>query len=314
MQKQITELTILILLCLGLVHCGAEAPPSDSGAAEAGWPRDAGTDQAMAVDSVAPGDTGKGPTTVAPFQKGANILFIGHSFFVPAAKAYNQIATHADHKSKFPKHVFDSEFSGGASGAPGALWANAGHKKSITNKLSSGKVEVLAMTAHLTKSDQKDYQNWIDTARGFNNKTQFLISCPWPTGGPGKTAAQFEQENEALADILFKVVASLRKANPGVTIHYLNHGRVATTAKSRFDQGKLKSAQKACCGSEHLFRDTFGHGGNIIVNTSGLFFLHYLTGLSGSLGPNVYPKLNPAEMMSMVKEAMDHNKSKGYLP
>jgi len=255
----------------------------------------------------------RGSTHAPPFEKGAGVLFIGHSFFIPPSTAYNAIAKYAEHKSRFPNHVYASEFAGGAKGAPGALWKNAQRKASILKKINTGKVDVLAMTAHLTDSDQKDYQNWIDVALKANKKTSFLISCPWPLGGSRQTAAQFAQQNDTLADTLFKVIVSLRKANPGLKIHYLNHGVVAVIAKRLFSQKTLKSTKKACCSTDSLFRDTFGHGGDIIVKTAGFFFLSYLTGFT-ALSPKVFPSLNRDEMVSIVKEALKYNQTKGYFP
>lgn len=258
-------------------------------------------------------DNGGGSNFKPLFRKGGNVLFIGHSFFIPPSRGYNEIATHADHKSSFPNHVYASEFAGGQNGAPGALWKNATRKANILKKLSSGKVQLLAMTAHITDSEQKDYQNWMDAALKENKATKFLISCPWPTGGSGAKASDFQQQNELLADRLFQIVVALRKANPGVEIHFLNHGRVAVLTKNRFENGNLKSTTQKCCSRDGVFRDTFGHGGDIIEKTAGLFFLTYVTGFN-SLGPNVFPKLNPKEMQSIVIEALKYNRSKGYFP
>ncbi len=258
-------------------------------------------------------DNGGGPTRKPLFQKGGDVLFIGHSFFVPPSRGYNEIATHADHKGSFPNHFYASEFAGGEKGAPGALWKDATRKKNILKKLSTGKVQLLAMTAHLSNSDQKDYQNWIDVALKENRATKFLISCPWPTGGSGAKASDFQQQNELLADRLFQIVVALRKANPGTEIHFLNHGRVAVVTKNRFENGNLKSTKQKCCSTDGVFRDTFGHGGDIIEKTAGLFFLTYLTGFN-SLSPKVFPKLDAKEMQSIVNEVLQYNRSRGYFP
>lgn len=252
-----------------------------------------------------------------PYKKGSNILFIGHSYIIHAARAYDEIATHPKHKDKFSDHVYSEVFAGGAGGSPGALWTNVEKRGQVINYLRSGEVEVLVMTAYTENSGQQDYQRWIDEALKHNTKTEFLISTPWARNGASKSALDFHRENVKNGDRVFKIVQKLRKSNPKVKIHYLNHGIVASFAKLQFKKGKLqKSVSGECCGNSFVFQDTHGHGGNIIDNTAGALFITYLSGRTpNQIGKNanIYDDLDLKEVKDILKLTYKHHKKKRYL-
>lgn len=335
-QNMLWFLSVMCLFCGSVVNCG----PNESGKEklkegirkEAVAESDAGTQEPGAPDQGTPdnnspqeqdtsdgggsGDAGTPdrPTMgKRPFPKGLNILFVGHSFFIPPSRGYRDIAEHSEHKDAFPNHVYNSVRRGGQKGSPGALWNDTTARKSILKILATGKVEVMSMTANTTGSEQKDYQRWIDEALKANPNTKFMIGMPWPGEGAKKTAEAYTKENEDNAELFFNgLIAPLRKANKGVEIHFLNHGKIATLIKARFSDGKLKSATKECCAADAVFDDEFGHGGNLIDQTAGYLFLSYWTGFL-SLSQKVFAKNDAAEMTSIVKEALQYNRSKGFL-
>ncbi len=334
MKQRHNVLWFLYLVCLTvgvLVNCGpggsSKQNPkdgvskevvaeSDAGAQEPGVPDNSPPQEQGVPDGGGGGDVGtpERPTmSERPFPKGMHILFVGHSFFIPPSRGYRDIAEHPEHKDAFPNHVYSAVQRGGQKGSPGALWADTTARNSILKTLRKGTVQVMAMTAASTGSEQKDYQRWIDEALKANPNTKFMIGMPWVGEGVKKTAEAYTKENEDYANLFFSgLLQPLREANKGVEIHFLNHGKIATLVKARFLDGKLKSATKECCAADAVFDDEFGHGGNLIDRTAGYLFLSYWTGFL-NISQKVFAKNDAAEMTSIVKEALQYNRDKGFL-
>jgi len=111
--------------------------------------------------------------TVLP-KDGATCLFIGHSFFIPVAKSFDQHAK----LNGFSKHKQLSVFSGGQSGAPGSLWKSKRHSERIKTILKSGNIQLLGMTVGFNSSFD-DYKRWFDFALEHNPKTKFMVGLCW---------------------------------------------------------------------------------------------------------------------------------------
>ncbi|NND67317.1 MAG: hypothetical protein HKN19_07010, partial [Halioglobus sp.] len=77
---------------------------------------------------------------------GFTSLFIGHSFFRPFAQGMPDYSAAAG----ITGHTQTIVFSGGASGAPEALWNNASKRAQIQGELDGGDIELFAMTYHPT--------------------------------------------------------------------------------------------------------------------------------------------------------------------
>ena len=108
---------------------------------------------------------------------GFNSLFIGHSFFKPFADGMPNYTGAAG----IPGHSQSVVFSGGATGAPLALWNNASKSAQIKAYLDSGDVELFAMTYHPTYPTTEGYENWINYALSKNPNTRFALALPWGT-------------------------------------------------------------------------------------------------------------------------------------
>lgn len=127
------------------------------------------------------------PGVAAAQAGGYNALFIGHSFFVPMA---NEMPFHAS-QADIVGHTQNVFFSGGATGAPEALWNNPTLGPLIRADLDVGDVELFAMTYHSNYPTTLGYENWINYALANNPNTRFILALPWSTDPETVTAAAY---------------------------------------------------------------------------------------------------------------------------
>ena len=74
-----------------------------------------------------------------------NVLYIGHSF----GRVFAETLLDYAHAAGFSDHAQYIEMSGGASGAPDALWEDDGHRENIKAYLNTGEIDAVSYT-HLT--------------------------------------------------------------------------------------------------------------------------------------------------------------------
>jgi hypothetical protein len=170
------------------------------------------------------------------FTEGATSLFAGHSFFIPVAGSFDELAQ----QNGFSSHQMDFVFAGGAAGSPRSLWENADKKDAITAKLSTGQIELFGLTSFPEAlSTFEDYERWFDLALTYNPDTEFFIGQPWLPGGPSADAATFDQNIDDSGQQMFEVVTDLRQAYPNKHIFYGNYGKTASEMKFLFEAGDL---------------------------------------------------------------------------
>lgn len=172
------------------------------------------------------------------FDDGANALFIGHSFFVPIAKSFDTLAT----ENRFPGHKSQMVFASGPKGTPGALWDDQRRKERVIEILATGEIELFGMTTASNRGAGgalEAYQRWIDVALQYNPDTQIFIGHSWVPGGPRMDADRFAQSNVQIGEGAYAEVVELRQRNPGLTIHFVNYGEVASIMRAMFDAGEL---------------------------------------------------------------------------
>jgi hypothetical protein len=235
------------------------------------------------------------------FKDGANCLFIGHSFFIPVAKAFDKVAG----QNGFTAHKAKFVFAGGPKGAPAALWNSPTHKKQIEDALATGKIDLLGMTAFAELgSSLDDYKRWIDLALKHNPNTRFFIGIPWVPGGTKLETDLYNKAIEGVGDTLFKTATELRKAYPKNHIFFINYGKVVSDLKGRYDADKLPDVTKLFGkGEAALFSDdTLGHGGPMILDVSAIVWLNTLYGADvGKLKFSAY-KSDVKEIVGRVTE------------
>ncbi len=237
------------------------------------------------------------------FRDGAHCLFIGHSFFVPVAKSFDQIAREND----FPLHQTEMVFASGPKGSPGSLWKDERRRERITEKLATGKVDLLGMTAGGSRDPVADYRRWIDLALKHNPDTRFFIGVPWTPRGPKVKTDKFDQMVTTAGERVFKAVTELRKAYPDTTIYFLNYGKTASLMKADFDAGELDNVDKLVGrGDNALFRDgAIGHAGPMMLDLSALTWLNLIYGADiGGLERTDYDE---ADVRRITDEVLRYN-------
>ena len=237
---------------------------------------------------------------------GAKTLFAGHSFFVPIAVKFDELAV----RNGFASHEFDSFFAGGPSGSPASLWDDAdGSRTAITAKLASGDVDVFGLTVFAEgDSTLEDYERWIDLALSFNPDTRIFIGQPWVAGGPRMDAAMFDDLLDDYAATIVPVVTALREAYPSTRIDFLNYGKASSLMYLRYEDGALPDVTcvSGCATTgTPLFADGgIGHAGAMMTEVCALTWLEALYGADvASLEYTTYETDVPA----IVRETADYN-------
>ena len=224
---------------------------------------------------------------------GFNALFIGHSFFRPFAEGMPDYAGAAG----IAGHSQSIVFSGGASGAPQALWENASKRAAIQAALDSGDVELFGMTYHPNYPTTEGYENWINYALAQNPNTRFALALPWGTNPADTSATDYANGwRTAHATAWHDLVDQLRALYPGVEIFCIPYGQSAGNLRLLFDANNLPDVQNLSgSAATSIYSDSFGHPGHILRDLGRLVWLNaiYDVDLSTySYGPSYITDLN----------------------
>ena len=221
------------------------------------------------------------PPLVAVFRPdvvtGFDSLFAGHSFFRPFADG---MAVHAP-GAGFTDHTQSVVFSGGASGAPEALWNNPVKRAEIQAILDDGDVELFGMTYHPDYPSLTGYRNWIDEALAANPDTRIFVALPWLPAPASFGAANFASIWHAAHDTLFHaLIDDLRAEYPGIDIFGIPYGQAAVELYSLYDAGQLPDVDTLVSSTgDAVFRDAFGHADDILVELGRLVWLRAIYGV-----------------------------------
>lgn len=205
-------------------------------------------------------------------QTGYHSLFIGHSFFRPVA---NEMPFHAA-QAGIAGHTQSVVFSGGASGAPQALWENAAKRAEIQAILDSGDVELFGMTYSPEYPTTEGYENWIDYALDQNPDTRFFIGLPWadfPENYDAQTYAAIWIQ--AHATLWHPFVDQLRMRYPNSDIFCIPYGRSALELRQLFEAGNLPDVTALISNTQDsIFNDSKGHADDILIDQAALVWLN----------------------------------------
>lgn len=221
------------------------------------------------------------PPLVAVFRPdvvtGFDSLFVGHSFFAPFAEG---MAVHGP-GAGFADHTQSIVFSGGATGAPEALWNSPSKRAAIQAYLDDGDVELFGMTYHPSYPSLTGYRNWIDYALAANPDTRIFVALPWLPDPAGYGAAAFASIWHAAHENLFHdLVDDLRAEYPGVDIFGIPYGQAAVELYSLYDAGQLPDVDTLVSSTgDAVFRDSFGHADDILVELGRLVWLRAIYGV-----------------------------------
>ena len=220
----------------------------------------------------------------APSTDGLNTLYIGHSF----GRVFAQRLPAFAEKVGVENHTQRIVFSGGASGAPLALWQDDTDRTDAQAILDGGDVDLLVMICcsqgWIETAEDPGIINWMDYALERNPDTRFALAMPWidfPERYDDAASyvalwemgyAQWQQTAEAL-----------RSAYPGVEIFTIPHGRAAGELMTLFEAGELPDVN-ALRGvtNRAIFVDEKGHAGQILKDMGGAIWLGAIYGVDVS--------------------------------
>jgi hypothetical protein len=215
------------------------------------------------------------PPLVAIFREivntGLDSLFIGHSFFVPFARAMPFHAAEAG----FSSHSQSVVFSGGGSGAPQALWENASKRAEIQGILDEGDTQLFGMTYHFDYLTLEGYRNWVDYALVQNPDTRFFVAMPWIPFPASFTAGEYDSLWDTVHPaIVHSIIDDLRAEYPGVDFFCIPYGGSAVELRNLYAAGNLPDVQTLVSNSQDsIFLDTLGHGDDILIALGELIWL-----------------------------------------
>ena len=150
------------------------------------------------------------------------------------------------HTAGFTDHAQYIEMSGGASGAPDALWEDDGHRENIKAYLDTGEIDVLIMICcsveFVETGAQSDEAIWnfTDYALDKNPDTRIGLSMLWKDfPGQYENASDYNNGSELLHDSWVRLASNLSGDYPGADIFTFNHGAVAYELWDMFEAGQL---------------------------------------------------------------------------
>ncbi|HAP78427.1 MAG TPA: hypothetical protein DCR14_20385 [Acidimicrobiaceae bacterium] len=258
-----------LVLALAVVAGAVAVPSTDVGS---------GLDQAIDLPAQVIDHADRLDVVLPPLPTtGFDSLFIGHSFFQPVAE---RLAFHAPNAG-FVDHTQTVVFSGGATGAPKALWDNPTKRAEIQAVLDRGTIELFGMTYHPDHPTIEGYQNWVNYALMRNPHTTFFVAFPWLTNPGSYSASAFASTWSSAYNTIAKgIIDDLRSQFRGVRFFAIPYGQSAAELYTRFSQGNLPdvSALVASNGTG-VFRDSFGHAGFILRELATLVWLDAIYGV-----------------------------------
>jgi hypothetical protein len=233
---------------------------------------------------------------------GFNSLFIGHSFFNPFARGMPNYSAAAG----IAGHTQLVVFSGGATGAPLALWNDPTKSAEIKAYLDSGDVELFGMTYHGAYPTTEGYENWIDYALAQNPTTRFFVALPWSQNPESTDAATYASTwLTAHATAWHDFIDSIRALYPGVDIYAIPYGQSAVELRNLLDDNNLPGVPNLVGNAaDSIFKDTLGHPGDILRDLGQLVWLNAIYDVD--LSTYTYgPSWGTTDLKAIAKTIMD---------
>jgi len=213
-----------------------------------------------------------------------NVLYVGHSF----GRIFAQTLQDYAHDAGFPDHAQYIEMSGGASGAPDALWADDDHRRNIKAYLDTGEIDVFIMICcsieFMESGLQSDEAIWNFTGYALeqNPATRIGLALPWKDYPSEYADAEEYTDGSDEAYASWKRLASnLSSDHQGADVFTFHHGALAYELREMFEAGELEGDIEDMTGSAatSIFTDYKGHAGDMMVDTGTLIWLHAVHGV-----------------------------------
>jgi len=208
---------------------------------------------------------------------GFNAMLMGHSFFDPFATA---LPAHAQ-RAGFTDHSQSQYYSGSSTGAPQALWEDAGKRSRIQTVLDSGDINLFGMTYHPDYPGIEGYRAWVEYALQQNPDTRFFIGLPWMTFPAELDAASYEaQWHELHVETAHHLIDILRAENPGVDFYCIPYGQSAVELRKLYSAGQLPDVSTlSSAAGDAIYVDNAGHADEILLALGELVWLQAIYGV-----------------------------------
>jgi hypothetical protein len=208
--------------------------------------------------------------------KGYNGLFMGHSFFRPAAEHLLKVIP----DTNVVNHTEYIVMSGGASGSPGMLWANKAKRDIGLKYLDTKKVEFFAMTYFSKENSSiEHYSKWFDYAISKNQNVSFMVALPWGTQLYKASKEELARAEGGYKRLYDDLIVPLRKKYPKNKIIYCPYGLGVYELISRLNKGSLPgikhilSPSKAKNAKDQILKDSLGHGTELVTVLNSLIWM-----------------------------------------
>ena len=172
-----------------------------------------------------------------------NVLYIGHSF----GRLFAQTLEDYAHTAGFSDHAQYIEMSGGASGAPDALWADDGHRRNIKAYLDTGEIDVFIMICcsieFMESGAQSDEAIWnfTDYALDKNPDTRIGLALPWKDyPSDYDDATEYRNGSDEAYESWKSLASNLSADYPGADVFTFHHGAVSYELREMFEAGELE--------------------------------------------------------------------------
>ena len=212
---------------------------------------------------------------------GTNGLYMGHSFFTPAARLLPRIIP----DTNVVNHTTYSVMSGGQSGSPRMLWENQTKRDYGLKYLDKGDVDLFAMTYYSpADSSLEHYAKWFDYALKKNPKITFMVALPWAGELHKVPAEDLGEADQRMARLYQSLIEPLRAKYPKNKILFCPYGLGVYELARRHYAGELPGVKyvlnpdKATRNAsqqknEQLLKDNLGHGGDLVTHLNALVWL-----------------------------------------
>ena len=220
-----------------------------------------------------------------------NVLYIGHSFGRVFAETLQDYA----HTTGFTDHAQYIEMSGGASGAPDALWADDGHRENIKAYLDTGEIDVMIMICcsieFMETGAQSDEAIWnfTDYALENNPDTRIGLALPWKDyPSDYDNATEYRNGSDEAYESWKGLASNLSADYPGTDVFTFHHGAVSYELREMFEAGELEGDIEEMTGSKEtsIYTDYKGHAGDMMIDTGTLIWLHAVHGVDPMTMPD----------------------------
>ena len=219
-----------------------------------------------------------------------NVLYVGHSF----GRLFAQTLEDYAHTAGFSDHAQYIEMSGGASGAPDALWADDGHRRNIKAYLDTGEIDVFIMICcsieFMETGAQSDEAIWnfTDYALDKNPDTRIGLALPWKDyPSDYDDANEYRNGSDEAYESWKSLASNLSTDYPGADVFTFHHGAVSYELREMFEAGELEGDIEEMTGSKEtsIYTDYKGHAGDLMIDTGTLIWLHAVHGVDPMTTP-----------------------------